>query len=88
MSEMKMNNLLMSNFSHFAIKKLYFKRSFNNISGNRGPLFSHINFEQTYFGVFPGRVWHVSICPGVYVRREGGMIQNLPDTKLFTSSYE
>ena len=28
---------------------MYFKRSFNNISGSRGPLFSQINFDQTYF---------------------------------------
>ena len=44
----------MSKFSHFAVKKLYFKRSFNNISGNRGPLFSQVNFDQTYifWGIF------------------------------------
>ena len=39
----------MSKFSHFALKKLYFKRYFNNIVGNRGPLFSQINSDKTYF---------------------------------------
>ena len=43
-----MNNLLvMSKFSHFAVNDIYFKRSFNNMSGNRDPLFSQINFGQT-----------------------------------------
>ena len=42
----------MSKFSHFALNKLYFKWSFNNISRNRGPPFSRINFDQTYFGRF------------------------------------
>ena len=36
----------MSKFSQFTIKKLYFKPSFNNISINRGPLFSQINFDH------------------------------------------
>ena len=39
----------MSTFSHFAVKKLYFKRIFNNISKNRGPRFSQINFDQACF---------------------------------------
>ena len=47
----------MSTFSHFAVKKLYFKRSLNNINGNRGPLFSQINSDQTFWeGVCPGGV--------------------------------
>ena len=50
----------MSKFSHFAVKKLYFKRSFNNIGGDRGRLFSQINFDQTYFGGFCLGVF----CPG------------------------
>ena len=52
--EIKMNNLLVDvEFSHFTVKKLYFKQSLNNISGNcGGPLFSQINFDKTYFGVF------------------------------------
>ena len=45
------------------VKKLYFKRSFNNISGNRGPLFSQIHFDQTYFGGFFG----TGVCPGGFV---------------------
>ena len=45
----------MSKFSGIAVKKLYFKQSFDNKSGNRGPLFSQINFDWTYFGGF---------CPG------------------------
>ena len=47
----------MSKFSHFA----YFKQSFNNIIRNRGPLFSRINFDQTYFGGF---VWGVLALGG------------------------
>ena len=45
----------MSKFSHFAVKKLYFKQCFNNISGNCGLLFSQINFDQKYFGGFLAR---------------------------------
>ena len=47
-----MNNLLgdVEIFSHFAVKKLYFKRRFNNTSENCGLLFSQINTDQTYFG--------------------------------------
>ena len=45
----------MSQFSHFAIKKLYLKQSFNNISEN---LFSQINFDLTYVGRRG--------CPGVF----------------------
>ena len=49
----------MSQFSNSAIKKFYFKQSFNNVSENRGPLFSQINFDQTYFGgVLSGGFWH------------------------------
>ena len=47
----------MSKFSDFAVKKLYFKRSFNNVSGNRSPLFSQINFDQTFF--WGGLAWGV-----------------------------
>ena len=56
----------MSKFFHFATKKLYFKRSFNNISGNCGPLFSQINFDQTYFGAIfvQGVLARGSFCPG------------------------
>ena len=66
----------MSKFSHFAVKNSYFKRSFNNINGNRGPLFSQINFDRTYFwGVLSGgggsTGWFLSrgflseeLCPG------------------------
>ena len=58
----------MSKFSHFAVKKLYFKRSFNNISRNRGPLFSQIIFDHTYFGGFcPGAFRTEVFCPGVFV---------------------
>ena len=39
----------MSTFSHFAIKKLYFKQSLNNMGGNCGPFFSQTNADQTYF---------------------------------------
>ena len=62
----------MSKFCHFAVKKLYFKRSFNNICGNRGPLFSQINSDQTYFGGFCPRVFgmgflsrglRLGVCP-------------------------
>ena len=55
--------LLMSKFSHFGVRKFYFKRSFNNISGNCGPLFSQMNFDQTYFG----GVCPAGFCLGVYV---------------------
>ena len=64
----------MSQFSHYIIKKRYFKQSFNNISGNRGSLFSQINFDQTYFGrVLSRGFWHGRFCPwdfclGVYVQ--------------------
>ena len=73
----------MSQFSRSAVKKLCFKRSFNSISGNRGPLLSQINFDQTYFGRFlSGGFWHggflarrvvvqgvlfMGLCPEVYV---------------------
>ena len=57
----------MSKFSHFAVKKLYFKRSFNNINGNCGPLFPQINFDQTYFGEFltrgGGGGYPLGLCP-------------------------
>ena len=46
------NLLLMLKFSHFAIKKLYFKWSFNNISGNSGPLFSLMNLTRHILRVF------------------------------------
>ena len=52
----------MSKFSRFAVKKLYFKRSFNSISGNRGPFFSQINFDKTCFG----EVLSWGLCPGVF----------------------
>ena len=52
----------MSKFSRSAVKKHCFKRKFNTISGNLGPLFSQINFDQTYFGGF---------CPG------GGLAQGI-----------
>ena len=59
----------MSKFSHFAIKKLYLKRSFNNISGNCGPLLSQINFDQTYFGgLVRGGFGTGGFVQGVYVR--------------------
>ena len=44
----------MSKFSHFAVEKLYLKRSLNNVRGNRGPIFSQIIFDQTYKGSFVG----------------------------------
>ena len=56
----------MSKFSHFAVKKLHVKRSFNNISGNRSLLLSQINLDQAYFRAF---------CPGVV--RHGGFVQGL-----------
>ena len=74
----------MSKFSHFAVKKLYYKQSFNDISGNRSPLFLQIHFDQTYFlevclgGGGGGGVWHGpflsrefmsgGLCPGVLSR--------------------
>ena len=53
----------MSKFSHFEVKKLCFKWSFNSISGNRGPLFSPL------FGGFCPRVYGQGVlsgalCPG------------------------
>ena len=54
--EMKMNNLLVD--VEIFVNKFYFKRSFNHINGGHGPLFSQINFDQTYFRGF---------CLGVYV---------------------
>ena len=42
----------MSKFSQFAVNK----RAFNNINGNRCPLFSQINFDQAHSGGY---------CPGV-----------------------
>ena len=67
----------MSKISHFAVKTLYFKRSFNHISGNRGPLFSQINFDQIYFGgllsggvgmgVFVQEVLSRGLCLGGFV---------------------
>ena len=70
MYEMKMNNLLVDVkiFSLSRKETLYFELSLNIAIGNRGPLFSQINFDQTYFGGF----WHRGFlsrgfCPGVYV---------------------
>ena len=58
----------MSKFSYFAERKLYFKLSFDNISGNSGPLFSQINFDHTYFGVFVRGVFGTGVyVGGVYV---------------------
>ena len=59
----------MSNFFHFAVKKLYFKLSFNNIGGSHGP-FSYFwgvlawgTFVQGFSGgLCPPR----GFCPGVY----------------------
>ena len=54
MYEMKINYLLVDVeiFSLCRKETPSFKRSSNNLSGNRGPLFSQINFDQTYFGGF------------------------------------
>ena len=55
----------MSKFFHLAVNKFYFKRSFNHISRNCGPLFSQINFDRTYFGDFcPGGLAWLSLCLG------------------------
>ena len=65
----------MSKFSHFAVKKLYFKQSFNNINGNRGPLFSQINFDQKYFGRSLARAFlSGALCPGT-----DNLIKNVED---------
>ena len=63
----------MLKFFHSAVNKLYFKRSFNSISGNHGLLFSQINFDQTYFGGFCSGGFGMGklsrgVFPGVYVR--------------------
>ena len=65
----------MLQFSHFAVKKLYFKQNFSTISGNRGPLFLQINFDCTYlggggfsWGVFSmGEILSSGFLSGVYV---------------------
>ena len=81
----------MSKFSYFAERKLYFKLSFDNISENSGPLFSQINFDHTYFGVFcPGDFWHGGfmsggfargLCPGTKSNINGSSIQVWPKYK-------
>ena len=79
---MKMKNIcqLILKFSHFAVKNLYFKRSFNNIIENPGVLFSRINFDQTYlfwgdfvrgflaWGIFVQGVLSGSLCSEFFVR--------------------
>ena len=77
MYEMEINNLLaMTKLPHFAVKKLYFKLSFNKKMGNRGPLFFQINFDQKDLGGLPwGFVQEVFVwrlCPGILYRGGGG----------------
>ena len=64
---------MMSKFSHFAVKKFYFKLSFNNINENRGPLFLQINFDQTYF-----RGWHGFFFVQMVFVRGGYVPEPLP----------
>ena len=60
---------LMSKFSLFFIKKLYFMLIFNSISGNCDPLFLQIHFDHTHFEGFVARgVLSRGLRPGVYVR--------------------
>ena len=67
MYEMKINNLLVYvEILSLCRKEILFKRSFNNISGNRGLLFSQINFHQTHFGdPWHGGILSGSLCLGV-----------------------
>ena len=94
MYELKMNNLLVDvGILSFVLNKLHFKQSFSNICRNRCPLFSQINFNQTFFwGV--GFVLGVSgmegfclegLCLGVYLRGIVCLGDLCPKTNRITS---
>ena len=69
----------MLKFSHFSVKKLYFKRSFNNIGENRGSFFSQINFDQTFWRVLSGGFLArgFMFISGVYVLQP--VLHSMPD---------
>ena len=62
----------MSKFSHFAINKLYFEWSFNNISRNRGPLSYRKNFDHAdiFFWGKRGFIWRGGVWHGVFLSKE------------------